>query len=173
MTVTNNRRIPYSVKLLYSAFVAIVVPLYWVTYSPWNFLYFCDIALLVTAAAIWMESPLLISMQAVAIVAPQLLWVVDLLCRVVGGVEITGVTSYMLNESIPLYLRGPFAISRMVAVPPAVVGVAIGLRSSSARSPVRSRNRDLVDFLSFRSGTATFRHRSEPCGQYQLRLRLH
>ena len=106
MTVTNNRRIPYSVKLLYSAFVAIVVPLYWVTYSPWNFLYFCDIALLVTAAAIWMESPLLISMQAVAIMAPQLLWVVDLLCRVVGGVEITGVTSYMLNESIPLYLRG-------------------------------------------------------------------
>ena len=56
MTVTNDRRIPYSVKLLYSAFVAIVVPLYWVTYTPWNFLYFCDIALLVTAAAIWMES---------------------------------------------------------------------------------------------------------------------
>ena len=106
MTLATNRRIPYWVKLLYTAFVAIVVPLYWVTYTPWNFLYFCDIALLVTAAALWMESPLLISMQAVAIVAPQLLWVVDLLCRVVAGVEITGVTSYMLNESIPLYLRG-------------------------------------------------------------------
>jgi hypothetical protein len=106
MTITIYRRIPYSVKLLYSAFVAIVVPLYWLTYGPWNFLYFCDVALLVTAIAIWMESPLLISMQAVAIAAPQLLWVVDLLCRVVGGVEITGVTSYMLNESIPLYLRG-------------------------------------------------------------------
>lgn len=106
MTIAINRRIPYSVKLLYSAFVAIVVPLYWVTYGPWNFLYFCDIALLVTAAAIWIESPLLVSLQAVAIAAPQTLWVVDLLCRVVGSVEITGVTSYMLDASIPLYLRG-------------------------------------------------------------------
>jgi hypothetical protein len=64
------------VKLLYSAFVAIVVPLYWVTYSPWNFLYFCDVALLVTAMAIWIESPLLVSTQAVAIVAMQTLWVI-------------------------------------------------------------------------------------------------
>ncbi len=106
MTIAINRRIPYSVKLLYSAFVAIVVPLYWVTYGPWNFLYFCDVALLVTAAAIWIESPLLISMQAVAIAAPQTLWVVDLLFRIVGNVEITGITSYMLDASIPLYLRG-------------------------------------------------------------------
>ena len=105
MTIVTNRRIPPSIKLLYSAFVAIVVPLYWVTYGPWNFLYVCDVALLVTAVAIWIESPLLVSMQAVAIVAPQTLWVVDLLCRVVGGVEITGVTSYMLDAGIPLYLR--------------------------------------------------------------------
>ena len=105
MTIAINRRIPYLVKLLYSAFVAIVVPLYWAAYGPWNFLYFCDVALLVTAAAIWIESPLLVSMQAVAIVAPQTLWVVDLLCRVVGSIEITGVTSYMLDANIPLYLR--------------------------------------------------------------------
>jgi hypothetical protein len=71
-----HRRVPYSVTLLYSAFVAIVVPLYWVTYSPWNFLYFCDVALLVTAMAIWIESPLLVSTQAVAIVAMQTLWVI-------------------------------------------------------------------------------------------------
>jgi hypothetical protein len=34
-----------------------------------------------------------------------MLWVVDLLFRIVAGVEITGVTSYMLENSIPLYLR--------------------------------------------------------------------
>lgn len=100
------KRIPYWVKLLYSVFVAVLVPLYWVTYSPWNFLYFCDVALLVTAVAIWIESPLLVSTQAVAIVAMQTLWVIDLLCRVVGGVELTGVTSYMLDDKIPLFLRG-------------------------------------------------------------------
>ena len=106
MSTATDHRIPYSVKLLYTAFVAIVVPLYWVTYGPWNFLYDCDIALLVTVVAIWLESPLLVSMQAVAIVVLQTLWVVDLLFLVIGGVEITGVTSYMLNSSIPLYLRG-------------------------------------------------------------------
>jgi hypothetical protein len=105
MTTVTNRCIPIWVKLAYSAFVAILVPCYWVTYSPWNFLYFCDIALLVTGVAIWIESPLLVSMQAVAITLPQLLWVVDFLCRLIGGVHITGVTSYMLDSSIPLFLR--------------------------------------------------------------------
>jgi hypothetical protein len=106
MTTEPIRRIPYWLKLTYSAFVAILVPSYWVTYSPWNFLYFCDVALLVTAVAIWIENPLLISTQALAIMVPQMLWVVDLLCRVVAGVEITGVTSYMLDSSIPLFFRG-------------------------------------------------------------------
>jgi hypothetical protein len=106
MTTVTNRRIPIWVKVAYSAFVAIVVPSYWVTYSPWNFLYFCDIALLATGVAIWIESPLLVSMQAVAITIPQLLWVVDFLCRLIAGVDITGVTAYMLDSSIPLFLRG-------------------------------------------------------------------
>ena len=105
MTMVTNRCIPTWVKVAYSAFVAIVVPCYWVTYSPWNFLYFCDIALLVTGVAIWIESPLLVSMQAVAITVPQLLWVIDFLCRLIAGVHITGVTSYMLDSSIPLFLR--------------------------------------------------------------------
>ena len=101
-----NRRVPTWVKLAYSAFVVILVPFYWVAYSPWNFLYFCDIALLMTGVAVWIESPRLVSMQAVAITAPQMLWVLDLLCRLVVGVHVTGVTSYMLDSSIPLFLRG-------------------------------------------------------------------
>lgn len=105
MTAVMNRSIPIWVKVAYSAFVAVVVPCYWVTYSPWNFLYFCDIALLVTGVAIWIESPLLISMQAIAITLPQILWVVDFLCRLIAGVNITGVTGYMLDSSIPLFLR--------------------------------------------------------------------
>src|SRR5229473_7522130 len=106
MTPMANQRIPAWVKVAYSAFVAILVPCYWVTYTPWNFLYFCDVALLATAVALWMESPLLVSMQAVAITAPQMLWVVDLLCRLVAGVHVTGVTNYMFEGSLPLFLRG-------------------------------------------------------------------
>ena len=81
------------------------MPCYWVVYTPWNFLYFCDIAMLVTAIALWRESPLLASTQAVAITVPQLLWVVDLACRLLAGVHVTGVTAYMLDPGIPLFLR--------------------------------------------------------------------
>ena len=105
MTTRAGRRIPLWVKIAYSAYVAVVVPCYWVTYTPWNFLYFCDIALLVTAAALWIESPLPIGMQAVAITVPQLLWVVDLLSRLVLGAHLTGVTAYMLDARIPPFLR--------------------------------------------------------------------
>jgi len=98
-------RIPIWVTATYSAFVAVLVPFYWVTYGPWNFLYFCDIALLVTTLALWIESPLLISMQSVAIVAPQMLWVIDLLCRIFFGVHVIGVTAYMVDASIPWFLR--------------------------------------------------------------------
>jgi hypothetical protein len=105
MPTPPERRIPLWVKIAYSAFVAVLVPCYWVTYTPWNFLYFCDIALLATAVAIWIESPLLVSMQAVAITLPQTLWVLDLLCRLVVGAHLTGVTAYMLDARISPFLR--------------------------------------------------------------------
>jgi hypothetical protein len=106
MTTAASRRVPMWVKLSYSAFVLVLVPPYWVTYSPWNFLYFCDIALLITAFALWIDSPLLFSMQAVAITAPQMLWVIDLLCRLALGVHVTGVTGYMLDATLPLFVPG-------------------------------------------------------------------
>jgi len=100
------RRIPLGVKIAYTAFVAIVVPYYWTTYTPWNFLYFCDIALLVTAVALWLESPFLVSMQAVGIVLPQMLWVVDFLAYAVAGRHVTGMTAYMFDPTLPLTVRG-------------------------------------------------------------------
>lgn len=98
-------RLPGWLKVAYSVYVAILVPAYWVAYTPWNFLYFCDIAMLATAFALWLESPLVASTQTIAIAVPQLLWVVDLLSRLVAGVHVTGVTAYMLDEHLPFSLR--------------------------------------------------------------------
>ena len=99
-------RIPLWVKLIYTAFVCVLVPYYWVAYTPWNFLYFCDVALLLTLAGLWLESPFLISMQALGIMLMQTLWVVDFLGRLLVGVHLTGITSYMFKPEIPLFVRG-------------------------------------------------------------------
>ena len=96
------RRIPLALKLVYTAFVAVLVPYYWITYSPWNFLFFCDVALLTTLPALWLESPLLMSLPAVGICLPQLLWVADFLT----GARIVGMTSYMFDPALPLFVRG-------------------------------------------------------------------
>jgi hypothetical protein len=98
-------RIPLWLKLAYSAFMAVLIPIYWHYYGPTNFLYFCDIALILTLAGIWLESPLLISMCAVGIMASQALWVTDFLAHFVG-VSLTGMTDYMFEAHRSLFLRG-------------------------------------------------------------------
>lgn len=101
----SSARIPLWLKLAVSAFVAVLVPVYWVHYGPGNFVYFCDLALLMTLAGLWLESALLVSMPAVGILAPQVLWLADFGCNL-AGVHLTGMTDYMVDASKPLYLRG-------------------------------------------------------------------
>ena len=74
-------RLPIWLKLLYTAFVCVLVPHYWSAYGPTNFLYFCDIALLLTLVGLWREDPLLVSMPAVGILLPQAFWMVDFVAR--------------------------------------------------------------------------------------------
>ena len=100
--MTRLGRIPLALKLAYTLFVAILVPYYWVTYSAWNFLFFCDLALLMTLPALWLESSLLMSIPAVGLALPQLLWVADFLT----GSRITTMTSYMFDPKLPLFVRG-------------------------------------------------------------------
>jgi hypothetical protein len=107
-TPTVARRIPLAAKLAYTAFMAVLVPSYTYFYGPTNFLYFCDVALLVTLVAMWAESPLLASMPAVGILLPQALWVVDFLGGCVGH-HVTGMSAYMFHGDrtfLSLFKRG-------------------------------------------------------------------
>ena len=97
-------RLPLWLKLVYTAFMAVLIPVYWANYGPTNFLYFCDTALLITLVAVWVESPLLVSMCAVGIIAPQTLWVIDFLSNIVG-LPLTGLTDYMFAADHSLFLR--------------------------------------------------------------------
>ena len=98
-------RIPLWLKILYTAFMAVLIPVYLYRYGPTNFLYFCDIALLLTLAGLWLESPLLISMCAVGLLLPQLAWVIDYIANLFG-LPVTGMTDYMFEAQRSLFLRG-------------------------------------------------------------------
>ena len=58
---TRPGRVPLWAKLAYTAFVAVLVPYYWAAYGPTNFLYYCDLALLMGLAAAWTGRALLAS----------------------------------------------------------------------------------------------------------------
>jgi hypothetical protein len=105
IATTPRHHLPLWQKLAYSAFMAVLVPVYWHYYGPTNFLYFCDVSLFITWIAIWIESPLLVSMCAVGLLAPQALWVADFLLNLVG-VPLTGMTDYMFKHENSLFLRG-------------------------------------------------------------------
>jgi hypothetical protein len=97
--------IPLWLKLAYTAFVVVLVPAYWYSYGPTNFLYFCDVALLLALPGIWLESAFLISMGAVGIAAIQTVWIADFLANLIGA-PIVGVTDYMFESHRSLFLRG-------------------------------------------------------------------
>ena len=102
--------------------MAVLIPVYWVNYGPTNFLYFCDVALLLTLAGMWTENKLLISMPAVGILIPQALWVVDFVVQLTGH-KLAGTTAYMFDSHRSLFLRGlslfhgwlPFLLVYLVA----------------------------------------------------------
>jgi hypothetical protein len=97
-------RIPFLVKCLYTAYMAVLIPVYWKTYGPTNFLYFCDIALIMTLFALWLESPLLVSAAAVGIVLPQALWAIDFIATGIGW-PLSGMTGYMYDDALPVHAR--------------------------------------------------------------------
>ena len=100
-----RNKIPLAVKLVYTSFAAVMVPIYWRDYGPQNFLYFCDVAVLTTLVALWLESSFLISMQAVAILLPQTIWVIDFLGHF-ANLHLLGMTDYMFDSNRSLFLRG-------------------------------------------------------------------
>lgn len=93
------------IKIFFTLFVGILVPVYWKHWGPANFLWFSDIALLVCVPALWMENRLLGSMMAVGVLLPEVYWNVELLLRVLTRKRFTGLTSYMWDTNRPLFLR--------------------------------------------------------------------
>lgn len=93
------------IKIAYTLFVLGLIPVYWKQWGPANFLWFSDIALFITVAALWLESSLLASMMAIGVLIPEIYWNLELIIRLITGYKLAGLTDYMWNTKYPLYLR--------------------------------------------------------------------
>lgn len=89
------------IRLSYTAFVAVLVPVYWVHYGPANFLWFSDIALFAVALSLWTGWRLPYSMMAVGVLPFEILWLLDF----AAGGRLGGIAGYMFDDAYPLYLR--------------------------------------------------------------------
>jgi hypothetical protein len=97
--------VPLGLKVAYTIFVCALVPIYWRQYGPANFLWFSDIALLALVPALWLENALLVSMLAVSVVFFEALWNIDFFFRLTTGRSLIGLSAYMFDPRIPLFIR--------------------------------------------------------------------
>ncbi len=100
--------LPLWLKLAYTLFVLILIPVYWINLGIANFLWGSDIALLVMVFGLWLESRLLVSMMAVGVLIPELAWNIDYFTHLVAGQDVLGLnaTGYMFSEDRSLLVRG-------------------------------------------------------------------
>lgn len=100
-------KLPLWLKIVYTLFVSVLVPSYWYHYGfADSFLWFSSLALFIGLAAVWLESPLLASMQLVSVFLLEMMWIFDYVMRLITGVQLVGIAAYMFNEEKPLWVRG-------------------------------------------------------------------
>jgi hypothetical protein len=98
-------RLPLWLKIGWTLWVIVWAPLYYRQYGLQNFLFFCDIGNVLIAVALWTESALIFSWQAVALLLLQTLYCVDLAGALLTGHHWIGGTEYMLDARLPLSIR--------------------------------------------------------------------
>jgi hypothetical protein len=99
-------QLPLWIKIGYTLFVGLLVPVYLRHYGPANFLWFSDVALLGMVPGLWAESPLILSTLTLAVLLPELVWNVDLFGRVITGHAPFGLAGYMFDSSRSRFIRG-------------------------------------------------------------------
>jgi hypothetical protein len=129
--------LPLWPKILYTVFLAVIVPAYWVKNGPANFLWFSDIALLVTGAALWLESNLLASAMALGVFLPEGLWNVSYFGRLLTGARVSSLADYMFDARKSRFMRG-LSLLLHVGMPAALVWMLIRLGYDSGALVVQT-----------------------------------
>ncbi len=98
-------RIPLWFKIAFSVLVAVWFGIYANCYPISHFLWMCHVGNVILMAAFWLESPLLFSWQAVALLLADLIWTIDLLARLTIGIHPFQATTYLFNEQLAISCR--------------------------------------------------------------------
>lgn len=99
-------------------FLLILIPTYLKTYGWRNFLWFSDIGLFATTIALWTQSPLVMSIVALAILPAEILWNIDFFAQLISFGSLNGMSNYMFDKKYSLFLRG---LSLFHCVLPAII----------------------------------------------------
>jgi hypothetical protein len=97
--------IPRGIKIVHTAYVALLVPVYWRHYGAGNFLWFSDVALIGLAPALWREDRRLVSMLALSVLLPEMPWNLDYFTRLLTGRKLFGLAQYMFEPKHPRWIR--------------------------------------------------------------------
>jgi hypothetical protein len=99
------------------------VPAYVIAYPLTNFLFLCNLGVLLTAVALWRGNVLLLSSQAVGLPVIGVVWTLDFVWRLATGHHLIGGTEYMWDPRFPLFTR---LLSLYHVMVPAVQLYALG-----------------------------------------------
>jgi hypothetical protein len=103
-------------------FLGVYLPAYALAYGVANFLFLCNLSVILGVIGIWTRSRVLVSSQAIAILLVGAVWTLDLAGRLVLGRHLVGGTEYMWDPQWPLFTR--LLSFYHVALPLALVHVA-------------------------------------------------
>ncbi|HEU4342458.1 MAG TPA: membrane-associated protein [Candidatus Binatia bacterium] len=93
------------IKIPYTLFVIVLVPVYWIRYGPANFLWFSDVGLFGTLVALWLESRFLLSMMATGVLLFDIVWNLIFFPKLLLDAGPEGVVGYMFDPEIALPIR--------------------------------------------------------------------
>lgn len=83
----------------------VYLPTYQAAYGMLNFLFLCNIGVILTAVGLIVRSRLLLSSQAVAAPVIALVWAIDAVWKLATGDFLYGGTEYLWDSRYPLFAR--------------------------------------------------------------------
>jgi hypothetical protein len=92
-------------RWLAPSWLAVYLPAYQLSYGAVNFLFLCNVALIMACLGLWRGSPLLLSSAALSSLVIDPIWVLDFGWRVVLGRHLIGGTEYMWDQRWSLATR--------------------------------------------------------------------